>query len=174
MGSSPTPVSLLTFLYKVWFPVFWTTAHGIYYHHSCYWPQNIQAGWLSGLRHWFNASFTSMEWVRVPLQSFCWHSYTKYCFLYFKHLHMVSSTIIHAIDFKTYRQDGRVVWGASLMHQSLWLRGFESHICHSVNIPLQSIVSFILNTCTWYLLPSSMLLTTQHTSRMVEWSKALV
>ncbi len=27
-------------------------------------------------------------------------TYTKYCFMYFEQLHMVSSTIIHAIDLK--------------------------------------------------------------------------
>ena len=45
-----------------------------------------------------------------------WNSapYTKYCFLYFQHLQIVSSTIIHAIDLKTYRQFGRVVSGAGL------------------------------------------------------------
>ncbi len=30
---------------------------------------------------------------------------------------MVSSIIIHAIDLKTYRQDGRVEWGAGFRHQ---------------------------------------------------------
>ena len=36
-------------------------------------------------------------------------SYTKYCFLYFENMQMVSFTIIHAIDHKTYKQDGRLV-----------------------------------------------------------------
>ena len=49
VGLSPTPVILLTLLYKVLFPVF------------------------------------------------------------SEHLHIVSFTIIHAIDYTTYRQDGRVV-----------------------------------------------------------------
>ncbi len=170
MGSSPTPVVLLTFLYKVLFPLFWTSAHGIYYHHECYWVHKLQAGWPSGLRRWFMAAFSLMEWVWVPLLSFClhsyikvffhvfwtpahgifyhhpcywpkyiqagwksglmcWfkaqfismelvrvpllsiylHSYTKYCFVYFEHLHIVTSSIINAIDQTTYRQDVRVV-----------------------------------------------------------------
>ena len=83
---------------------------------------------------------------------------------------MVLSTIIHAIDHTTYRQDGRVVFGAGLRHQSLQWRGFVSHSCYFVEIPIQSIVSCILNTCTWYLLPSSMPLSTQHTGRMAEQS----
>ena len=113
VGSSPTIVILLTFLKKVLFPLFWTPAHGVIYTHPCNWPQNIQAGWLSGIRSWFTALDTSMAWVRVPLLTFC-------------------------------------------------------------RIAIQSIASFILNTCTWYLLPSSMQLTTQHTGRMAEWSKVLV
>eukprot|EP00493_Phyllostaurus_siculus_P011318 UN11476 len=36
----------------------------------------------------------------------------------------------------------------------MW-RGFKSHSSHFVDIPKQSIVSCILNTCTWYHLPSS-------------------
>ena len=39
--------------------------------------------------------------------------------------------------------------------------------------PIQSIVSFILKTCTWYLVPLSMLLNTKHTGRMAEWYEAL-
>ena len=50
VGFSPTPVILLTLLCKVLFSLFWTPAHGIFYHHPCCWPQNIQAGWPSGLR----------------------------------------------------------------------------------------------------------------------------
>ena len=115
-----------------------------------------------------------MAWVRVPLLSVYWHSYTKYCFPYFKHLHMVSFTIINTIDLKTYRQDGWVEWTAGFRHQSLWWRGFESYHCHFVDIPKESIVSFILNTCTWCYLHSSMQLTTKHTGRMAEWYKELV
>ncbi len=55
----------------------------------------------------------------------------------------------------------------------LW-RGFKSHSCHFLNIPIQNIISCILNTCTWYLLSSSRLLTRKHTGRMAEWLKALV
>ena len=109
VGLCPTLVILLTFLYEVLFPLFWTPAHVIFYHDTCYWPHNIQAGWLSGLRHWFKAPVTSVSWVWFPLLWFCWHPYTKYCFPYFEHLHMVSSTIIHSIDLITYRQDGWVV-----------------------------------------------------------------
>ena len=174
MGWSPSPVILLTFLYKLLFLLFWTAAHGIFYRHLCCWPNNMQAGWLSGLRRCFKAPDTSLVLVRVPLLSYCRHFYTKYCFLYFEHMHIVYSTIIHAIDHKKYRQDGRVVWGAGLRHQSLRWCGFEFHSCHFVDIPIQSIVSFILNTCTWYLLPISMLLTRKHTSNTAEWSKLLV
>ena len=94
--------------------------------------------------------------------------------MYFEHLKMVSSTIINAVEHTTYRQDGRVVGGAGLRRLSLWWFWFESHSCHFVDIPIQSIVFCILNTCTWYYLPSSMLLTIQHTERMAEWSEALV
>ena len=72
----------------------------------------------------------------------------KVLFPVFEHIHMVSSTTIHAIDFTTYRQDGRVVYSAGLRHQSLRWRGFKSHSCHYVDITIQSIVSCILNTCT--------------------------
>ena len=48
-----------------------------------------------------------------------------------------------------------------------------STIITTIDIPIQSSVSFILNTGTWYLLPSSMLLTTKHRGRMAEWSNAL-
>ncbi len=99
---------LLTFLKKVLFPFFGTPAHDVIYHYPCYWPQNIQAWWPCRLRCWFNAPVTSEARVWVPFLSFCRHSYTKYCFLYFKHLHKVSSTIIHAIEHTTNRQNGAV------------------------------------------------------------------
>ncbi len=51
----------------------------------------------------------SVPCVLVPFLTFCRHCYTKYCILYIEHLQMVSSTIIHAIDHKTYRLNGRVV-----------------------------------------------------------------
>ena len=86
---------------------------------------------------------------------------------------MVSSTIIHPNDQKAYRQDGRVVYGAGLGHQSLWWHGLESNSSHFVNIAIQSIVSFILNLCKWYLLPSSMLLTSKHTGGIAEWYETL-
>ncbi len=144
---------LLTFLYKVLFPVLWTPAHGIFYHYPFYWHHNIQAGWPSGMRHWFKASVNLVPWDQDPLLSFMLTSYTKSCFLYFENLQMVSSLIIHAFDCKKYRQDGRVVRGAGLRHQSHGWRGFVTHPCYVVDIPIQSIVSFILNTCTCYLLP---------------------
>ncbi len=147
-GSSPTPVILLTFLKKVLFPLFLTPAYCVMYHYPCYWPQKIQARRQCGLRCWFKAPVTSLAWVRVQLLSFWWNSYTKYCFPYFDHLHMVSSTIIDAIDLKTYRQDGRVEWGAYLRHQSLRWRGVESYSCHFVDIPKWNLLSFILNTYT--------------------------
>ncbi len=90
---------------------------------------------------------------------------------------MVSSTIIHAIDQTTYRQNGWVVYVAGLRHQWLGWFGSESHSSRCVNIPIipiQSILSFILKTCTLYLLPLSMLLTTKYTGRMAKWSKLLV
>ena len=158
MGSSPTQVIFLTFLYKVLFPIIWTPAHGIFYHHACHRLHNIQAGWPSGLRRWFKALVTRVALVGVPLLSFSWHSYTKSYFLYFEPLHMVSSNIIHAIDLKTYRQDGQVVWGASLRHHSLRCRGVESYSCHFVDIPIQSIISCILNIWRLYLIPSWILL----------------
>ena len=107
--TSPTPEIFLIFRYKVLFHLFWLPAHGIYYDNQCYWPHNIQAGWLTGLRRLLKAQVTLVVWVRFPLLSFCWHSYTKYCFLYIEHLHMISSTIIHAIDQTTYRHDGGVM-----------------------------------------------------------------
>ncbi len=113
MSSSPTSIILLTSLYKVLFPLFWTPARGIYYHHPCYWS-NI------------------------------------------------------------YRQNGWVVYVAGLRHQSrLWL-GFKSNSCHFIDIPKESIVSCILNTCTLYHLPLSMLMTTKYTSKTAELSKVLV
>ncbi len=35
---------------------FWKLAHSIYYHNPCYWSQNIQAGWLSGMRRWLTGT----------------------------------------------------------------------------------------------------------------------
>ncbi len=87
---------------------------------------------------------------------------------------MVSSTIINAIEYITYRQDCRVVLGAGLRRWSLYWRWFDTQLRHFVYITIQSIVSFILNTCTWYVLPFVMLLTTKYTGRIAEWSKALV
>ncbi len=66
---------------------------------------------------------------------------------------------VHAINNTTYSEGCQVVLGAGFSHQSLCWRGFESHSCHFVDVPIKSIVSFILNTGTWYLPPSSMLLT---------------
>ena len=152
----------------------WTPAHGIFYNQASYWQQNIQAGWPRDMRRWFKAPVSLVTLVRVQLQLFCWHSFTNYCFLLFEHLHMVSSTIIHAIEHTTNRQNGAVVYVSGLRHQSFLWRGFESNSCHFDDILTQSIVSFILNTCTWYLLSSSVLLTKQHASRMAEWSKALL
>ena len=126
-----------------------------------------------GQRCWFKAPFISVALVWVSLLTFCRHCYTKYCIFHIEHLQIVSSTIMHAIDHTTCRQVGRVVFGAGLRHQSLQWRGFVSHSCYFVEIPIQSIVSCILNTCTWYLLPSSMPFTTQHTGRMAGWSKWL-
>ena len=122
----------------------------------------------------FKVPVTWVAWVRDQLLLFCWHSYTNYCFRYFEHLNMVSCTIFHAIDHKTLRQDGRVaerglVKAPVILVVWVWVP-FLSFSWHSY----KSIVSCILNTCTWYLLPSSMLLNTQHTGRMAEWSKALV
>ena len=73
-GSSPTTVILLTFLYKVLFSLFWTPAHGIFYHHPFYWTHNIQAELPSGRRWRFKNQVTLVAWVRVPLQKSCWHS----------------------------------------------------------------------------------------------------
>ena len=53
--------------------------------------------WGAGLK----APDNSLVLVRVPLLSYCRHFYTNYCILYFEHLHIVYSTIIHAIDHKT-------------------------------------------------------------------------
>ena len=82
-----------------------------------------------------------MGWVL--LQLFCWQFYTKYFFLYFEHLQMVSSTMIHAIDLKTYRQDGRVVWGAGLKH---WCKAPVTSVA-LVRVDLQS---FCWHCCTKY------------------------
>ena len=87
---------------------------------------------------------------------------------------MVSFTIINTIDLKTYRQDGWVVWTAGFRHQSLWSRRFEFYHCHFVDLSIQSIVSFILNTCICCHLPLSMLLTSKHTAKMAMWYEALV
>ena len=87
---------------------------------------------------------------------------------------MVSSTIIHAIEHITYRQNGRVVEGDGLRINSLWLCGFESHSKNIVDIPKESIISFILNTCIWCHLPLSILMTKKHTGKMAEWSMVLV
>ncbi len=64
-------------------------------------------------------------------------SHTKYCFPYFEILHMVFSTIIRAVDCKTYRQDGRVVRGDGSRHQSIRRFGFKTHSCHFIDIPIQ-------------------------------------
>ncbi len=109
VGSSPTPVILLKFLYKLLLQVFWTPAHVIFEHHPCHWSWNIQAGLPSGLRRWFETPVTSVAWVRVQLLSICWPSNKKYCCLYFEHLLMISSHIIHAIDCTAYRQNDREV-----------------------------------------------------------------
>ncbi len=148
----------MTFLYKVLFPCILNTC--TWYHLPLYMLliKNIQAEWLSGLCCLLKAAVTSVSWVQVQLQLFCWHSYTKYFLLYFEDLHMVSSTIINAIDHKTCRQNGWVVYVTCLRPQPLLWRGLESHSCRVDDIPIQNIVSFILNTSTEYLLPSSMLL----------------
>ena len=61
--------------------------------------------YVAGLRHqslrWRGYESHSCHFVDIPIES--------YVFLYFEHLHIVSFTIIHAIDQKIYRQDGRVV-----------------------------------------------------------------
>ncbi len=126
VGSSPTPVILPTFLYKVFYPLYWLPANAIFYNNPCYWPQIIQARSPCGLRCQFKAQVTSVAWLWVPLLTFCRHLYTKYCFPSFEHLHMVSSTIIDGIDLKTYRHDGWVQWGAGFTHHSLQWRGFKS------------------------------------------------
>ena len=87
--------------------------------------KSIQARWPRGLRCWFKAPVNLVAWVWVQLLSFCRHIYTKNCFLYIEPLQMVSPTIIHVIDVKTYRRDCRVVWNAGLRHQALWLRGLS-------------------------------------------------
>ena len=100
VGSSPTPIILLTFLKKVMFPLFWTPPHAVIYYYRCYWPQNIQTGWPCGLRFWLKAPVTSVAWVWVPFLIFHQHCYTKYCIIYIEHLEMVPFTIIYAIDLK--------------------------------------------------------------------------
>ena len=67
-----------------------------------------------------------------------------------------------------------MVLGAGLRHQSLRWPWYESNTWHFVGIAIQSIISFILNTCKRYLLLSFMLFTTKDTGRMAESSKALV
>ena len=57
---------------------------------------------------------------------------------------MVSFTTIHAVDHKTYKHDGRVLWGTGLNHKSFRWHGLETHSCHSADIPKQSIVSLCL------------------------------
>ena len=76
LGSSPTPLILLTFLYTVLFHVFWTPEYDIFYHHECCWTHNLQAGWRSAMRRWFKAPVTFVVRVQVPVPSFCWHNYT--------------------------------------------------------------------------------------------------
>ena len=142
-GFKSDSCTFLTLLYKVLFPLFWKHAHGIFYHFLCYWPQNQQAGWPSGMRRWFPGTSLFGAVGSSPTPVIFWHSYTMYCFLYFEHLHMVSPTTIHAIDHKRYRQDGRVVWGAGLKSRSLRWRGLESQSLHFVDITIQSIDSLI-------------------------------
>ncbi len=156
------------------FPLFWTSVHGIFYHNPCYWPQNIQAGWQSGLRLWFKAPVTSVAWIWVPVLSFSLHSYIKVFF----HVFWTPAHDICYIYTCYWQQKIQARWPSSL---KCWFKapvtlgcGLESHSCDFVDIPIQSIVSYILNTCTWYLLPSSMLLITQHTGRMTEWCKVLI
>ena len=120
VGSNLTLVILLKFLYKVLFPLFWTAAHGIFYHNPCYWPQYIQAGWLSGMRRWFKALVTSLAWVQVPLLSFCLHSYT---FLYIPILFLVFWTPAHGVIYHYpcyWQQNIEVRWLCSLW---CWLKG---------------------------------------------------
>ncbi len=67
---SPTPDILSTLLYKLLYPLYWTPANDIFYHHPCYWPQNIQAGWPSGIRRCSRAPVTLVAWVRDQHLSF--------------------------------------------------------------------------------------------------------
>ena len=94
-------------LYQVLFSLFWNLAHGIFYHYSYCWLQNIQAGWPSGKRRWFKAPLISVVSRPTPviLLTFLY----KYCFLYFEHLYMVSPTFIHTMHHTAYRQDCLVV-----------------------------------------------------------------
>ncbi len=157
MGSSPTTVILLTILKSVLFHLFWTRAYGIFYHYPCYYSHNIQAWWPSGLRHWFKAPVTLVAWVRVPLLSFCWHSYRKYCFLYFEHLHVVSSTIMYAI-YHTHQ--GRLAeWTKALVLGTSHFGGVGSSPTPVILLTFlyKVLFSLILSTCTWYLPPSYML-----------------
>ncbi len=126
------------------------------------------------MRRWFKAPVTLVPLVQDPLHPLCFHSNIKYCFLYFEHLHMVSFTIIHAIEHLTYRQDGGVERGTCLTYQSVRLCWFKTYSYHFVEIPKEGIVSIILNTCTWCHLPLSMLLTSKQTGRMAEWYEALL
>ncbi len=87
---------------------------------------------------------------------------------------MASSTLVHAIDQTTYRQDGWAVHVAGLRLQSFLLRRFKFPSSHFVDIPIKRIVSCFLYTCTWYHLPSSMLLTSNKQARWPEWYEAMV
>ena len=106
---------------------------------------------LHELLVWGTSHFGGVESSPTPVILLT--SQKKFYFIYFEHLHIVSSTIIHAIDNKTYRQDGRVVLGGGLRDVSLRWRGFESHSWNFVDVAIQSIVSYILNICKLYLLP---------------------
>ena len=174
VGSSPTPVifwhsyTMYCFLYfEHLHMVSPTTIHAI--DHKRY-RQDGRVVWGVGIR----ALDTSMAWVRVPFLSLCWYPIQSIVSFILKNRHMVSSTIIYAIDHKTYRQDCREEWGAGFRHQSLRWRRVESYSYDLVDIPKEIIVSIILNTCTWCHLPLSMLLTSKQTGRMAVWSKVLV
>ena len=184
-----------------------------------------KAGWPSGKRRWFEAPVTSLVWVRDPFLSFCWHPIIIFVSVIVK----ICTPLFMLLTTKY--TGSKAEWYVALVygHQSLQWRGFESHSCHFVDIPIQSlasffwtpapgisyhhpcywpqkiqarwpsgkrhhslrwcafkthsclfvdiamqsIVSFILNTCKWYLLLSSMLLTIKHTGRMGQWSKSV-
>ncbi len=85
---------------------------------------------------------------------------------------LVYVTLIPFIYVTIYRQDCPVVLG--FRHQTLLWRGFESHFCHFVDIPIKTIAACILHPCSKYLLPRCMPFRLQYTGRMAEWSKALV